>query len=96
MESGPNCIAIALLLTATAAHAGPTKSQMYTQCKQQTQAELGADTRVRLKRIRGSKVHLRVFPKDGDTTTIVCSHEGKGVRLAYRDGRELRYLSKID
>ncbi|MEM7099993.1 MAG: hypothetical protein AAF541_17125 [Pseudomonadota bacterium] len=96
MKIDPKIAAIALLLTATAAHAGPNKGQMYAQCKQQTKAEFGEKARVKLKRMHGSKMHLRVSPEGGETTTIVCSRDGKEVRLAYRDGRELSYMSKID
>ncbi len=86
-----------VFLFAGAAQAAPSKGKLVTLCKMQAKAEMGENARVKVKRIRGSKVQLRVAPEGGEATIVVCTPgEADDVELAYRDGSPFRYLSQVN
>ena len=97
MKKSVALICTGVLLFASATHAAPSKSKLVTLCKLEAKTELGDNARVKVKRIRGSKVQLRVVPEGGKATIVVCTHsDADDVELAYRDGSPFRYISQVN
>jgi hypothetical protein len=91
-------VTLALILTAPhVVQAAPSQGQMLTMCKQEVAQTFGDVGRIKVKKMRRNRIEVSArIPNVDDLQTIICEFEKGSVRLANRDGTELKMLSATD